>query len=728
MNRLTLHLFWIFIALGICSCQSPVANRIYVATDGDDSQSGTEESPLASLEAARNTIRRLKQQGSIPKGGIEVWVKGGNYLLDQTFALNADDSGTEEAPLIYRSAEGEAVYLSGGRKLDTKFAQKVSDQTIVNRLPENARDQVYVLDLKAQGISEYGQLYQYGFSLPVQPYPLELFIDGKPQRLARWPNEGTMPIGKVLDPGSHPREGDTSNRGGQFQYNYDRADRWTEAKDIWLQGIFSYGYADDNLQVEWIDRTRKIIKVVQPHIYMIRSSEDENTSAGHLRGYFVYNLLEEIDVPGEYFVDQEQGKLYFWPPKAIGECELAVSVMEEPMVAMEGVSHVSLSGFTFEYARGMGVYMEEGENNVISQCTFRNLGLMGIMMGKGVAGPNGPIHEFVGEPVARQVGNLKANAYMNSVWDRKAGRNHRIEGCQFYQLGAGGLILDGGNRSTLSSGNNEVLNSEFHHFNRWNKTYAPAIEIKGVGNRIRHNYIHDAPHTVILLAGNDHLIEFNEITRVVQGSDDMGAIYMGRNPSEQGNVLRYNYFHHFEDEESRVAAIYFDDGQNGGQVFGNVFYKVGSPRFGAIFVHGGHDQVFENNLFIDCIRGLGNSPWDQQRWEDYMKADLWQARLKTDLDISKPPYSERYPELVSALNKTERTCFVRNNLVYRCKTFSVPQYQLTGNWITDEDPGFVDLEMLNFNLKEDARLFEEIPGFQPIPFDSIGLMTKGKSR
>src|SRR5690606_12455894 len=131
----------------------------------------------------------------------------------------------------------------------------------------------------------------------------------------------------------------------------------------------------------------------------------------------------------------------------------------------------------------------------------------------------------------------------------------------------------------------EVTNSEFYDVNRWNQTYCPPIMLRGVGNRVTHNYIHDVPHSAILLHGNDHLIEYNHIARVCQNADDAGAIYMGRNPSERGTLIRYNYFHDIESETHWVAAIYFDDGAGGGRVFGNVFYKTGDPKFGAIFVH-----------------------------------------------------------------------------------------------------------------------------------------------
>jgi hypothetical protein len=451
---------------------------LYVSPEGNDAHAGTLEQPMATLQGVKEKIRSLKAAGRLPAGGVSVYFREGTYLVRETIAFGPEDTGTEESPITYRNYEGEDVRLSGGVRVPGEAVKKVTETAILERLPEKARDQVYMVNLKALGITDYGQLNQHGFSLPVSPAPMELFIDDKPQTLARWPNEGTVEIGEVIDPGSRPRHNDYSNRGGIFKYDYDRAERWKEADDMWLNGLFYWGYADDNLKVDYIDTEKREIKVVQPHIYSIRSSSDKG--GGHaLRGYYVYNLLEEIDLPGEYYIDRVGGVLYFWPPSDAENSMLVLSVMEAPFLALEGVSFVHFSGFTFEHGRGMSIYMEKGEGNVISGCTFRNLGTVGIMMGKGVENTKGPVHSFTGRQMSRQIGNFSAQNYQNNAWNREAGKQHLIKDCAFYQLGTGGIILDGGDRKTLTPGENEVTNSEFYDVNRWNKTYCPPIMLSG---------------------------------------------------------------------------------------------------------------------------------------------------------------------------------------------------------------------------------------------------------
>ena len=718
----------VFLALTIAtmclnSCRDTAPGSLFVAPNGNDSNPGTLADPFATLEAARNAVRELKKAHGLPGGGITVYLREGIYTRSGTFELKHGDSGTADSPIVYRNYEDDTVRLSGGASLSSDSFRVVQDAAVLSRLPEQARERVRVVDLKALGITDYGELYQHGFSLPIHEAPLELFFNGQPMRLARWPNEARVSIGKVIDRGSNPREGDFSNRGGQFTFDYDRAARWRQAADIWLHGIFSYGYADDNLKVAQIDLRNKVLSVAQPHIYSLMSSKEE-TAGKHLRGYYVYNLLEEIDAPGEYFVDRNEGLLYFYPPSGMEESEIVVSIVKEPLVVLENASNVIIQGIHLEYARGMGIYLEGGEHNRISACTFRNLGTVAISMGKGTEGPDGPVHDFKATPVSRKLGNIKAATYYDNAWNRFAGSNHTIEDSLIYNTGTGGIVLDGGDRTTLEPGHNVVRNCRIHDYNRWNKTYCPAIELRGVGNRVLHNHIHDAPHQAISVFGNDHLIEFNRIERVCLDADDMGAIYTGRNPSERGTLIRHNGFFDFESDSSRITAIYFDDGAGGGRVYGNLFYRVGHPRFGAIFVHGGHDHLFENNVFVKCKRVFGNTPWTDERWKENVEGELWQKRLKKEVAIVEPPYVSKYPELKGFFEPNGRPRVNRGvkNLAYRCDAFSVPQYELQDNLITNEDPGFVGVDKDDFRLKPDSVVFKKIPSFQKIPLEKIGLL------
>ncbi len=211
---------------------------------------------------------------------------------------------------------------------------------MLSRLQPEIRGKVLGIDLKKAGVSDFGLMRRHGFGAVPEPAPLELFIDGQRQTLARYPNEGMLPIGHVSDPGSIPRKGDFSNRGAEFGYEYERPARWTKAADIWLHGWFSFGYNDDHLRVAQIDTVKKTIRTAQPHMYGVVSSMYVDTSkwnetAGRsLRGYYAYNLPEEIDRPGEWYLDRETGKLYLYPPENFSNAKVEVSMLEAPLLRL----------------------------------------------------------------------------------------------------------------------------------------------------------------------------------------------------------------------------------------------------------------------------------------------------------------------------------------------------------------------------------------------------------
>ena len=180
------------------------------------------------------------------------------------------------------------------------------------------------------------------------------------------------------------------------------------------------------------------------------------------------------------------------------------------------------------------------------------------------------------------------------------------------------------------------------------------------------------------------------------------------------------------------AAVYFDDGDGGDSVVGNVFLRCGEPgrgSFGTIFSHGGHGIKADNNIFIDCKRALGSAPWSDARWIDALKGGqdcFFPKKLLEEVDITKPPYTTHYPELVGFLDYqagTPRISTARRNVLVRCGELANGNWQAkpAENLSLDHDPGFVDMADNDYTLRDDSEVFERLPGFKPIPFHKIGL-------
>jgi hypothetical protein len=719
-----------------CLAPASFALERFVSPQGDDRNPGTQAAPWRTLDGARDAVRAWRQ--ARPANATEpvtIWIRGGTYPLARTFELTAADSGTAAAPVIFSAYRDETVRLSGGRDIPASAFTPVTDLAIRERLLPESRSHVRVADLRALGVTDFGTHRQFGHGLPVVPAPIELFWNDTVLPLARYPNTGAIPMGAIVDPGSMPRTGDYSNRPGRFKYTDPRHARWVGVADVWLQGYFNHGFADDKIRVAAIDPATQEIALASPHLYALGSGQNYNQ-------YVALNLLEELDEPGEWYVDAAAGRLYLWPPSDLAKAQVSVSVLESALVALDHVSFCTLRGLTIEQGRGLGVAIEGGSDNRLTGCVVRNVGTAGILLGQGARQtfPGITADDYTGEPVSREIGSFHSHLYLDTVWERDAGERHVIEHCEVYNTGSGGIFLGGGSKKRLVPGNNVVTDCRIHDFSRRNKMGASGIVVDGCGQKVVHNEIYDADQHAIFVHGNEHLFEFNHVHHVALNSNDVSAWYLGRDPSDQGNIVRHNFFHHVGRPDRKwMMGVYCDDATAGVLVEGNVFYRVAS--FGTVYSNGGHDIVVRNNVFIE---GYGPAYQLKSMWYDFGQDSIpyyfgekgiYTKRLTKAVDIKRPPYSERYPLLVDWLDlmpdgKTyvgmhpRRNIFDRNVMVKHEETVRLvgkhAQTEFGENLHTQKDPGFVDAASLNFKLKDDSPVYQALPGFRPIPFERIG--------
>ncbi len=656
---------------GTVTCSSQTL-KFYVATNGDDSWSGRlptpnarrTDGPFATLHRARDAIRELKKQGKFPKGGVVVEVLGGIYELSSPIELTAEDSGLPNAPIIYRARKGETVRLLAGKRV-TNW-RKVIDPAVLNRFEENVRDKVWQADLKALGITDFGSPAGSG---------LELFFNDEPMTLARYPNEGFMRIADVVDYDGHQIHGIKGSKVGRFYYEGDRPKRWLGERDVWLHGYWFWDWSDQRHKLKSIDAEKRILEVEPPYHYY-----------GYRKGqwFYAYNILAELDSPSEWYLDRETGILYFYPPSDIHKGEAFVSVLPT-LLTMRNVSHVRWEGFVMEGARGTVVTISGGNDVRIAGCIIRNSGGWAVKV--------------------------------------DGGTNHAIFSCDIYGLGEGGISLSGGDRKTLTPANHLAENNHIHHYARWHRMYRPAIALHGVGNKARHNFIHDAPHQAIAFSGNEHLIEFNRIERVCLESNDAGAIYSGRDWTWRGTVIRYNLFRDITGFENRgCMGVYLDDMLCGTNVFGNIFVRVTR----AAFIGGGRDNIVENNIFVDCVPAV-HVDARAMGWASYHVDTTMKERLMA-VPYKQPPWSERYPQLVNILDDepaAPKGNIVRRNICIGGRWLNIedkakPYVRIEDNLTGDEaESVFVDALKGDFRFR--SKTAASKIGFKPIPFERIGL-------
>ncbi|MBI2422367.1 MAG: right-handed parallel beta-helix repeat-containing protein [Candidatus Hydrogenedentes bacterium] len=658
------------------------AADLYVSPGGNDAWNGrvpenipgTSEGPFATLAAARDLARSFLQHTGILEP-ITIHVAPGDYLLTEPFALGEQDQFSEQDHVSYLAEPGSKTRLIAG-KLLTGFTP-VNDAAERERLDPAARDHVVTVDLKAQGITDYGELKGGG---------LELFFNGVPMQISRWPNEGFVRIVELVTPEDVDIRGTKGSSKGRWRYEGDRPSRWLNEHDAWLFGYWFWDWSASYEKIKSIDTAQQQIEVEEPyHGYGYRKGQ----------WYLALNLLPEIDRPGEWYLDRSAGKLYFWPPAALDGAEVFVSILKHA-ITLDNAAHVTFKGFTLEGARDTVARITGGTQNHIVACTIRNSG-------------NGAI-------------SISESPESGAA------------GCDIYNVGGTGISLSGGDRATLTPGKLYAVNNHIHDYARWYRMYNPGISLQGVGNRAAHNLIDNAPHMAIQFGGNDHLMEFNEIHSVCYESNDAGAIYTGRDWTMRGTIIRNNYFHHITGFEGKgCVGVYLDDMHCGIEITHNLFHKVHY----AAFIGGGRDNTYANNLFLDCPRALHIDNRAMNWAADHIPTTMTE-RLNA-MPFRESPWKERYPQLLTILedepatpkgNVIARNLFASEN--WNDAWEGSRKYDTWENNLENLDPHFATPERItdtiatratDFALKADSPAWAL--GFEALPLEQMGLVNDG---
>ncbi|MDZ4197957.1 MAG: right-handed parallel beta-helix repeat-containing protein, partial [Kiritimatiellia bacterium] len=687
--RAVLPLMWMAMVHGFHATIASGMTSYYVSPSGSLSNPGTESQPFLTLEQARDQIRTLKNGAGLPVRGVTVYLREGTYERASTFALSALDSGEPGKPIIYRAYPGETVRITSARSLSpSSFSLVTPDSPVWTRLHDSARGHVQQIDLVGAGIENYGVMRPAGFGGTaglLATNTMELFQNQKRMTLARWPDIGENVGAQGITNGFAYFEPTDSN--GAFSYTGNRPERWASAEEIWFHGFWGNTWSDSYAKGT-INTALKRVTLATTNSYGITAQDGR---------YYAVNLLEEITVPGEWYVNRSTGILYFWPLENLAGSNIEVSMLETPIIQLTGASRIKLQDLTIEMARRFLVEATGADEVVLENCELRNAGNYAVSM--------------------------------------TTSTNSGLRGCTIRDVGAGGVRIGGGNRATLTASGNFVESCQIRRFSQWLFTYVPGIGLVdgSVGIRIAHNRLQDSPHTAILLAGrcNDITVEYNEVYDVLQLASDAGAIYIGRDLGARGNVIRYNLVRDIWTSAPQgygVHGIYLDDGISGIHVHGNILYHISDY---GIQHGGGRDILMTNNVMVSCGVGMrADARGAQGQWyyNSGGSSNLW-WNLQS-LPYQTAPWSTRWPECAAIPNTWEaaKTWIVPagsvfkgnfgsdNELFYWASGNAFSYYSVApadGDNRTATDPMFMDEAGLDFRLHPNSEAFL-IPGFKSI--------------
>lgn len=680
-----------------------------------------------SLKEAFDIVEQFNKSNNYPTKGIDIILEKGNYQIDEGFKLNSYHSGKTNAPVSILVEESE-VLMFGGKYLKTNWFNALSDQKIINILTDKAAaNHILTIDLKQYGINDYGEISRHGWMLepPTRVAPVGLIIGGERMELARWPNKdeelpyldemasneglkGMVSYTSIIDKGpSKPETGQWwedetfMSSGGTFKVAFDRMKHWNNISDIWLDGCLgtTWEWTYNNLaEVNIADKTIKL------------AYGELNGIGGNLERvshFYFENIVEELDKPGEYFIDRETGILYLYPPDNFNDKSVFLSTLEDNLFELNQVSNFEMESLTLDAGRRNGIYLNKCSYITIKNCEIRNVSMGGVFV---------------------------------------KGNNNLVSNCNIHHVGSFGVEVQGGNKSTLFPGNNIVEHCNLYSLAWDQKSQMSGIFLnRGVGNHAKFNHIWDTPHFAIRMNyTNDCTMEGNVIHDLpTYHMFDGGAVYVytgPKNPENRGNRVINNFLFNVP-----TNGIYCDNYAMGVFIEKNYFYNVsyldGEWGFGAVMLNSGGQNHINNNVFVDCkipvLWGAGGyhnaykrNPQIQEAWNDavvkygngqventvYSKYETFKEFLA--LSPENDYYEFKWPQ-----SYAQNNLFVNKDIPLSDKANMPLGYKNNKNKIIVDnslalsvDPGFKDLQKLNFYLNTASSVFEQIPEFEPGEF------------
>lgn len=705
--------------------------KIFVSAVGDDSGDGSEEEPLRTLEKAIDVANEMREDSDKL---IEILLREGTYSVTNTIKII--NSQKDDSLLKISAYQDEKVTINAGVDIPLS-AMNIADSDFTNAIIDKPNaGSVLQYNLKDAQIEDLGEISLRGHLISDEKEAqAELSLNGEVQKLAGWPNGEYTGLIKPTDSNEYGKRTKSGIANGcSFQVNYDRPSQWSKPEQAWLSGTIGPNYEFDYYPVSRFDSEEK-------RVYLSRGALEKYYTDPYYR---FENVPEELDEPGEYYIDRQSGMLYFYPPEDAPKDSVLTITMSTPTLDVSGKAPNSM-------------FRIENSKNIV----FENLIFKGGR-GSAITGKNNSNIQFI---------NCEINSFGENGIRFDASTDIKISDCKIHDVGQDGILfVSCGNYKTLSPSNIVVSNNDIYNFARLERSYKTGIDFgyRCVGATAANNHIHNGPHAGMIFYGVNNDIYGNEFDNLVTEFSDMDALYCNNSnyPWERGNKIHNNYFHDIGKSsmngrhQINVRAIRTDNRGCGLNIYENLFYNIGdggngngNNGIGAITAEGTRNRIF-NNLFVDCNEAYFNT----LQYKEIENADdgtLYPgtvinssgvevantingakvADLKKQMENYLPVYGKQFPELYKYFYEhpnMSKTNEFKNNMIIN---IAIPLSNIngiqneegfrgsqmltaaSGNYVSTSDPGFVSYDNGNLELSSSATLLVEgLPKFEMSSF------------
>lgn len=739
---------------------------LYVATDGNDSNSGTIDSPFATIAGARDAIRKIKAESGLPEGGIKVYIRGGTYTLTESLKFTEEDSGTKESPIVYQEYPGEDAIISGGVTIPGKAFKKVKDKETLDRFYPEVQGKIVSVNLKDYGVTDFGTWESNGTTY--EPWELAgetnraavpglmVFCDDEALDIARVPNRNENLGWDYYEVGAQSKiKAASGGTGATFGYTDDKIENWKTYEGVAVYGFWSESWKMETSQIKSVDYNNKTITLKHP----LGSGPRQG------RRYVYLNVLEELDSPGEYYIDTKTGELYLYArdnlkKENVGVTGFGRDASTDHLISCDHASYITFRGLTVTLSRTTGIYVKAGRGITIDNCDIKNIGRTAVAFGA---------YGYTTKYAGRGMGAIYSTEYMNYIYgiiDREewetewAAYDHKLTNSRIKNTGSYGVIAGGGDILEVEPANFLIENCEVSYTGLYESVLCMAVRIFGMGTTVRGCSIHHNPASGILFDGCDLIMEYNDLYNNCIDNSDYGVFYScgWQNEHNLGTEIRYNYIHDVDnviyegddvgssgDGISSRHAVYNDNCQPFLEVHHNLIANIPTGFFQA----SGYENNWYDNVFVDVLspidiygnNGVASSLSSKGTPFYYVGHTNFINPAFTENEKFKAYYPQ-WEEVRQKLLDRGSSAWQPDQIVSGnvCVFYETPEYFTTqyfkdtiyvpgvngdyctveNNLNTKEDIGFVDIDHGDYRFKEDAKIFETHPELRKVDISKMG--------